>query len=164
MLDHDVEYIESKILEIVVYLIDHIRANQGHLSDMDDVSSDLRSMGYTDNEISSAYCWVMDRYGSTDQVFFSEFPDEHNSVRIFTNAERYQFEADSQGFLLKLVNLGLVDDEQMEMILDRGAMLGPKPVTLDQMKLIASSFVFSDSVDYEGFAWQDSDDSPTQVN
>lgn len=157
-------YVESKILEIVVYLIDHIRANHGRLSDMDDVSSDLRNMGYTDNEISSAYCWVMDRYGANDQTYYSDFPDEHHSLRVLTSSERYQFDTLAQGFLLKLVNLNLVDDEQLEMILDRGAMLGPKPVTLDQMKLIASSFVFADSADLEGFPWLDVDDSPLQVN
>lgn len=164
MLDHEAKYVESKILEIVVYLIDHIRENQGQLSDMDDVSSDLRSMGYTDNEISSAYCWVMDRYGTSDQVYFSEFPDEHNSLRVLTGSERYQFSADAQGFLFRILNLGLIDDEQLEMILDRGTMLGPKPVNLEQIKLIASSFVFSDAADIDGFPWLSSDETNFMVN
>ncbi|MBD3403660.1 DUF494 family protein [candidate division GN15 bacterium] len=164
MADQEARYVESKILEIVVYLIDHIRENQGRLSDMDDVSSDLRSMGYTDNEISSAYCWVMDRYGSGDSVYFSDFPDEHFSSRILTHAERFQFATDAHGFLLKLLNLGLIDDEQLEMVLDRGAMLGPKPITLEQVKLIATSYVFGEIGDLENLAWIDSDDSPLQVH
>ncbi len=164
MEEREARYVESKILEIVVYLIDHIRENQGRLSNMDDVSSDLRSMGYTDNEISSAYCWVMDRYGSGDSVYYSDFPDEHYSSRILTHAERFQFSTEAHGFMLKLLNLGLIDDEQLEMILDRGAMIGPKPVTLDQVKLVATSFVFGDSADVDNLTWIDTDESPLQVH
>jgi len=156
--------VESKILEIVVYLIDHLRENEGQISDMDDVSSDLRSMGYTDNEISSAYSWVLERYGTGDKLYYSDFPEDHSSLRILSHAERYQFEADAYGFVLKLMNLGLIDDEQFEMILDRGSMLGSRPVTEEQVKLIASSFVFSDSTDLDNFSWVDRDDSPLLVN
>lgn len=155
---------ESKILEIVVYLIDHLRENEGQISDMDDVSSDLRSMGYTDNEISSAYSWVLERYGTGDKLYYSDFPEEHSSLRILSHAERYQFTPDAYGFVLKILNLGLIDDEQLEMILDRGSMLGARPVSLDQVKLIASSFVFADNGDLESFSWLDRDDSPLMVN
>lgn len=155
---------ESKILEIVVYLIDHLRENEGQISDMDDVSSDLRSMGYTDNEISSAYSWVLERYGTGDKLYYSDFPEDHYSLRILSHAERYQFTANAYGFVLKLMNLGLIDDEQFEMILDRGTMLGSRPVTQEQVKLIASSFVFSDNTDLDSFNWVDRDDSPLLVN
>ena len=155
---HETADVESKILEIVVYLIDYLRENQGHMTDMDDVSSDLRNMGYTDNEISSAYCWVMDRYGTGDQVYFSEFPDEHHSSRVLSNAERFQFAPEAYGFLLKLLNLGLIDDEQMETVLDRGALLGPKPINQEQVKLIATTFVFSEAGELDGFPWVDIDD------
>ena len=155
---------ESKILEIVVYLIDHLRENEGQISDMDDVSSDLRSMGYTDNEISSAYSWVLERYGTGDKLYYSDFPEDHSSLRILSHAERYQFAPEAYGFVLKLMNLGLLDDEQFEMILDRGTMLGSRPVTQDQVKLIASSFVFADNTDLDSFNWVDRDESPLLVN
>ena len=50
-------------------------------------------------------------------------------------------EPEAQGFLLKLVNLSLVDHEQFEGIMERVSVFGSKSVSLEQIKLIASSVV-----------------------
>ena len=52
---------------------------------VDLIFTDLKGLGYTDNEISSAYCWVMDRFNGEDDTYFSEFPDKHSSTRRRTD-------------------------------------------------------------------------------
>lgn len=139
----------NRILEIVVYLMDHIQEHRGQIIDIEDLSANLRGLGYTENEISSAYSWLVDRFESSGDNFFSSFPEVHCSTRILTEYERYMFTPDAYGFLLKLQNQNLIDDEQFETVLERGALFNPKPLAEEQVKLIVSSVVFNEIGDYE---------------
>ncbi|MDD5425502.1 MAG: DUF494 family protein [candidate division Zixibacteria bacterium] len=140
----------NRILEIVVYLMDHIQEHRGQIIDVEDLSAHLRSLGYTENEISSAYSWLVDRFESTSENFYSDFPEIHCSNRILTDYERFQFTPEAHGFLIKLLNQNLIDDEQFETVLERGAIFNPKPITEEQIKLIVSSVIFNDMNEFEG--------------
>ncbi len=139
----------DRILEIVVFLMDYMRDSQGQLGDSDDFSSTLKTMGYSDNEISSAFYWLMNRFGSAPEHLFSNFPKLHHSSRILTASERVLLTTDAYGYLLKLQNLSLVDDEQFEAILERVSAFGSDPVGSEHIKLIASSVVFTDFDEFE---------------
>lgn len=155
----------DRVLEIVVHLMDHLRDNQGQISDMEMMFTDLKGLGYTDNEISSAYCWVMDRFNGPDDAYFSDFPQKHSSSRILTNYERHQLSPEAYGFLIKLTHLDLIDDEQFEMVLERGSMFTPKPVSLEQIKLITSSIVFHDMAEFDSGGWlAPPSDNPQALN
>lgn len=155
----------DRVLEIVIHLMDHLRDNRGQISDMEMMFSDLKGLGYTDNEISSAYCWVMDRFNGPDDTYFSDFPQKHSSSRILTNYERYQLSPKAYGFLIKLTHLDLLDDEQFELVLERSSMFSSKPISLEQIKLVTSTIVFHDMVDLESGGWFDTlPDNPQALN
>ncbi len=151
----------NRILEIVVYLMDHMWENQGRLPSVDDLSPDLKNRGYSDSEISSAYSWVMDRYESAHETYYSRFPQVHSSNRVLTVEERSRFTPTAFGFLVRLINLRLIDDEQLESILERGALFGPETVNIDQVKLVVSAVVFEEFGDTEGFSLFDSHIDPS---
>ncbi len=134
----------NRILEIVVYLMDHMWENQGRLPSVDDLSPDLKNRGYSESEITSAYSWVMDRYESAHETYYSRFPQTHSSNRILTAEERSRFSTEAFGFLIRLLNLRLIDDEQLESIIERGVLFGPETVDVDQAKLIVSAVVFEE--------------------
>lgn len=145
----------DRVLEIVIHLMDHLRDNHGQISDMDLVFSDLKDLGYTDNEISSAYGWVMDRFDGEEHTYYSDFPSQHSSSRILTNFERHQLSPEAHGFLIKLLHHNLIDNEQFESVLERSTMFSPKPVTIDQIKMVTSTIVFRDLADFESPSWLD---------
>jgi uncharacterized protein Smg (DUF494 family) len=151
----------SRVLEIVVYLMDHMRENQGALPAMDDLSTDLRGMGYTDTEISSAYSWVLDRFESLHETFFEQFPAEHFSNRILTQYERLQLTTEAYGYLLKLMNLRVIDDQQFESILERAVIFGARLISLDQIKMVTSAVLFNEFGDIENTSVLDTQIDPT---
>jgi len=132
----------NRILEIVVFLMDYLQHGNGGNFRPDDISNTLEQMGYSDNEINSAYKWMLDRLNDTPETYFSKFPKEPFSHRILTSTERQQISADAYGFLLKLRNFSLVDDEQFEASIERAVQLGNYPVSESQMKLLVSSVLF----------------------
>ncbi len=132
----------NRILEIVVFLMDYLQHGTGENFLPDEVSNTLEQMGYSDTEINSAYTWMLGRLNDTPETYFSKFSKEPFSHRILTSTERQQISADAYGFLLKLRNFSLLDDEQFEASIERAVQLGSYPVTESQMKLLVSSVIF----------------------
>jgi len=147
----------NRVFEIVVFLIDYMQGDAGRLSDTDDLWPALESQGYSDDEISSAYSWLLNRFENTPQNYFSGFPVTHSSNRILTAFERSQLTTEAHGFLLKLLYASVINDEQFETIMERISTFGPKPVTLDQAKLITSSVVFSELDEFDTLTLFDTD-------
>ena len=155
----------NRILEIVVFLIDYMQGHNNAGSGAADVSSVLEAEGYSEDEISSAYSWLLQRYDNVPEQYFSDFPPAQSSVRVLTQSERTQLSAEAQGFLLKLLHVSLIDSEQLEMVLERASTFGPRAVDLDQMKLIASSVVFDDLDDFDSVVLtQSNETSSLQIN
>ena len=119
----------------------HIKDHQGQLDNIDDISSYLKSSGFTDNEISSAYSWVLDQMQPGSEFLPAESQADF-SFRILSEPERRSFSPDAMGYLLQLRHLGLLSDSQIELILERGTLVGPSPVDLEQMKLIVGALLF----------------------
>ncbi len=148
---------QDRILEIVVYLMNQLSEEQGSLNSIDDMSDDLRSMGFTDKEISSAYSWLLNHFEDYPESF--EFRDKNNnrkSFRVLSDIERKIISAEGYGYLLQLRQLGLLTTEQFEMILDRCALFTTDPVSSDEVKLFASATMFDTaSTDLSSPVWID---------
>ena len=145
----------DRILEIVVFLMDYMRDNQGRLVESEDFSTTLKTMGYSDNEISSAYFWLWNRFDNSPEWLYADFPKVHLPNRVLTASERVRITTEAYGFLLKLLNLSLIDTEQFETILERVAVFGGDPISVEQVKAIASALVF---LEFDEFSSIDSID------
>jgi uncharacterized protein Smg (DUF494 family) len=135
--------VQDKILEIVVYLMNRLTDHQGTMSSIDEMSADLRSMGFTDHEISSAYNWLLKHFEDyPDSFSFSDKRNDSGSVRVLSDAERSIISPDAYGYLLQLRHLNLLTTEHMEMILDRCALFVNDPIDISEMKILASVAMF----------------------
>jgi uncharacterized protein Smg (DUF494 family) len=134
----------DRILEIVLLLIDYLQEQREYLTDIDDISSQLETLGYSDHEISTAYNWLLERYGAGPEEHFRSFPKMHLSNRVLTPGERRLLTCRAHGFLIRLIHMGIIDDARFEVILDRLAALDQQPATLAQTKLVTSAVVFDD--------------------
>lgn len=133
----------DRILEIVVYLMSQLSDQQGNLGSLDDMSADLRSMGFTDNEISSAYNWLLKHFEDYPDSFSTRTKEiSSNSVRVLSDAERKMISPEAYGYLLQIRHLGILTAEQMEMILDRCLLFGAGPIDTNDIKLLASATMF----------------------
>ena len=131
----------DRLLEIVVQIMAHIRDTQGQVESFDDISADLRSQGFTDSEISYAYSWVIDHIQSEVQPLV-EMMKPGDSIRVLSLKERQHFSTKAYGYLLQLQFLGILNESDMEMILERGCVVGAAPIDLRQIKLIVGAVIF----------------------
>ncbi len=131
----------DRVLEIVVLLMTHIRETRGQLENLEDISDTLKSQGFTENEISSAYSWVLDQL-QTDSQLIQNLARSEQSFRILSDIERHHFLPEAFGYLLQLKHLGLLSDGQLELILERGLMMGPAPIDLEQIRMVIGTVLF----------------------
>ena len=107
----------------------------------DELSDTLEQLGYSDSEISSAYRWMLERLQGNPEKYFDGYPKKPQSQRVLSSVERQQISAKAYGYALKLKNLGLITDEDMESVLERASQIGTYPISESQMKLLVSSVV-----------------------
>lgn len=135
----------NKILEIVIFLMDYMRENYDSDSATDDASMALRNLGYSEDEIDSAYDWFLDQFSPVGEESFASFPQKSTSNRVLTEGERLIINSEAYGFLLKLLHHQLITEEQLEKIIERTLMISlDKRISFDHIKMIASSIIFSE--------------------
>lgn len=135
----------ERIIEIILYLINQIRKDTPiELIDVKGLSSD----GYTDAEIGAAFSWIADRAVFGDEL---STPQGRNSFRVLHDSERSLFRTDAYGYLLLLSQIGLLDDTQLEMLINRAHFSGYQPLTIGEIKeMVASLMIETGDVGFGG--------------
>jgi uncharacterized protein Smg (DUF494 family) len=133
---------EERILEIVFYLVEHVRNHNGQIGPFRTISKDLKSRGFTDSEISSAYSWFLEEL-QRDGGRIQPVEKSPASVRVLSPQEMQHFTPEAAGLLLQLFRFRLVSAAQFERIVDKSMMLGGEIIDLAVMKVIAARYVFS---------------------
>ena len=134
----------DRVLEIVVFLMSKIKDQQGRLDDLEEIAIYLKNQGFTENEISSAYSWFLDHL-QNDNEFLYNSTINANATRILSSQERQLFSSEAIGYLLQMRHLGLLNDQQFEMVLERGSMVWSSSISLDQVKLLIETILFSET-------------------
>ena len=127
---------KERIVEILVYLMSEMQENK-QLSDID--LGALRTQGYTQSEISDAFTWLYD-------VFQEWYPSpdrpaeaSRGSRRVLHEAEKLMFSTESQGYLILLAELGLLDDRDIEIVIERAMIGGYERLTVGEVRQLVAS-------------------------
>lgn len=154
----------NRILEIVVLMVDFIQEHQGQVYSSEELSSSLKTMGYSDYEISSAYLWLLERFDNAPEKYYSDFKKIRSTNRVLTDLERRLLTSESQGYLLKLLSLSIIEQEQFESVLEQASLYGIQPVTCDQVKQIVASLIIKGISDIDGISRDDSNTTSIFIN
>jgi uncharacterized protein Smg (DUF494 family) len=130
---------QEKIVEIIVYIIKEMRDNK----ELGEINlNELADYGYTETEISTALSWVIDKISLGESVFLATRRETRFSHRIFHEAEKMVIESDAQGYLILLRELGVVDEIDIELIIERVMLSGFQKADLKSLKSIIASVMF----------------------
>ncbi|RKY69810.1 MAG: hypothetical protein DRP97_04810, partial [Candidatus Latescibacterota bacterium] len=135
---------QERVLEVLVYLIGEFNQHQGSLNNINALSQGLVGLGYTENEINTAFSWLAERLrAQTTAISSDEGMDERTyGHRMLHDVERLILTPKAYGYLIQLKELGLIDTFQMEAVIERAMLMGSKNVTEEDIKALASSVLF----------------------
>jgi len=127
----------EKIIEIIVYLLAEMKVKkQIGKDDMENLSS----LGYTQNEINTAFSWIYTKIHAGEKVF-NDNKTVSKSHRVLHNAESFVISPESHGYLIQLRELGLLTDMDLEVIIDKIMLSGYTNVELEDMKIIIAGYL-----------------------
>lgn len=96
----------------------------------------LASNGYTQAEIGAAFSWIADR------TVFGGGPTSDGrsrSFRVLHDIERRLFKSDAHGYLLLLTQIGILDEIDFEMIINRAQFAALQPMTIEEVKQLVGA-------------------------
>jgi uncharacterized protein Smg (DUF494 family) len=102
---------KERIVEILIYLMSEMQENKT-LQDID--LGDLKNKGYTQSEISAAYSWIFENMQNSPPQPLPSGRPAGSSRRVLHDAEKLVFSTESQGYLIQLRELGLLDEVDLE--------------------------------------------------
>jgi uncharacterized protein Smg (DUF494 family) len=130
---------KEKVFEILVYLMSEIQDNKAlHEIDLDT----LETQGYTQSEISAAFSWIVEHVPAQEDGRIPLEGTGQGSRRILHSAEKLMLTTESQGYLIQLTELGLLDDAGLESVIDRAMATGQERLTVPELRQIAEGVVF----------------------
>lgn len=144
---------QERLIEIIVYLLGHFQQPQSK-EDYSDLSRELKSRGYTENEINLAFTWIFNHLQNKNAVNEEEFSYVRGSTRVLHDVERLVIDPQAYGYLLQMQHLGLLSDSELEFAIEKALSMGTTTITIDDIKSIAASIIFnSESTDgsWDGF-------------
>lgn len=108
----------------------------------EELDRELAPRGYTAEEIEQALFWYSTR---GDEVAMTD--RTRHPVRVFNSFEMLSIPAESRGYLLRLLNVGVVDLETFERIVARTIPVGPEKIALADVKELACQMIFDPEVE-----------------
>lgn len=131
---------QERIIEIIVYVLNEIKATQKSLQDID--VQQLEKLGFTNSEMNAAFSWLFDRLYLSEMNFNLTQSEKSKSHRILHEVEKLIIMPEAYGYLLQLRELDIVTDIEMEFIIERIMINYTHPVDLREMIAITASIIF----------------------
>jgi uncharacterized protein Smg (DUF494 family) len=132
---------QERIIEILVYLLSELNREHARKKKLN-LTHALTMKGYTETEINLAFAWIFNHLrrpvaGMGDKEYsFSE------DMEQLTDADQLIISPEAYGYLLHLLDLGIMKDGDVEMFVERALATGKDAINVDDLKSIVATIIF----------------------
>ena len=147
---------KENMLDVLMYLFEHYINEESEVSaDHDSLKIRLEEAGFSQSEISKAFCWLEDlseqrEAGALGQEELHATP---GTMRIYSPSELERLETESRGFLLFLEQTNVLSPITRELIIGRALALETSAIGLDDMKWIVLMVLFNQPGQEAAYSW-----------
>ncbi len=129
----------NNILDVLTYMFDYLfeEAEQNSSHEIDDVTlkAHLSDAGFEANRIDKALNWL-ENIATLQDGSIQPFSKANDAMRIYSDEEKLKLDTRSRGFLLFMENMGQLNVNQREMIIDQVMSLDDALISLDDLKWV----------------------------
>jgi len=112
-----------------------------------DIVEELLASGFEEEEIDAAFTWMENISHSLRPRAQMEQAFTIPPQRVYTSEEVRSFTVEARGFLTRLRNLGIIDDQIQEEIIEKALRMAEDEVTLKELKTITALVLLARSQD-----------------
>jgi len=142
---------KENVLDVLMFLFENYLYDEPEEAvDRDSLEENLHQAGFTNGEIDKAFNWLD---GLAEQRHQPDlFQKDHQPVRVYVDSELARLDTECRDFLLYLENIGIVDGQRRELILDRVLALDTDEIVLEDMKWVVLMVLFNQPGQEANFA------------
>lgn len=148
----------NRMIDLVVLVAEMSRREGKSLRELDE---ELEELGYSSKEIEQAMFWLSYQHRSGIPGVARISRPSH---RVLSPWEAACLDSEAYGYLLRLQNLGIIDQEQFEQIVTRILPLGGEKLPLGELKTLAGSVIFNVGPEEYDEETADSPDNFSRIN
>jgi Smg protein len=145
---------KENVLDVLMYLFEnYIYDEPDDTPDRDSLESTLLEAGFSAGEINKAFSWL-------DALAHQRHLPQMSGglekpVRVFSETELQRMDTASQGFVMYLENVGVLDPDCRELVLDRLLALEAEEVTIEDVKWVILMVLFNQPGQEANYAWME---------
>jgi Smg protein len=123
----------DNVLDILIYLFEnYLESDVVPQPSRDVLREELEHAGFAESGIERALEWLEGLSGEAPQV-----GDAHTrSFRVFSGYEQARLAPDVRGYILQLENIGILSNQQRELVIDRLLALEAEEIDIEQVKWV----------------------------
>lgn len=142
---------KENVIDVLLYLFEnYIDTEDSHKPDKDTLELELEQVGFQELEINKALNWLEDMTVVADQPV-----QRHPTMRVFSEAEQERLDVACRGYLLFLEQVGVLDADTREVVIERVLALETDEIDLDQLKWVVLMVLFYQPGREVAFAWME---------
>lgn len=141
---------KENVMDVLLYLFEnYIDTDDSHKPDKDTLELELEKVGFQELEINKALEWLED-------MTVVAAPTSYNSTtRIFSEVEIEKLDMQCRGYLMFLEQVGVLDAETREVVIERVMALDSEEIDLDQLKWVVLMVLFYQPGREVAYAWME---------
>jgi Smg protein len=141
------------VLDVLMYLFETYSEQDLETEpepDQDVLREDLLRAGFGEPEVDRALDWLDGLSARHLEPF--QFQPDGRSIRLFNAFELSRLDQDCRGYILYLEQIGILNPQQRELVIDRLVALGPGDIDVEQVKWVVLMVLFSQPGQEKAFA------------
>ncbi|MPM71292.1 Protein Smg [bioreactor metagenome] len=129
----------ERIIDVIVWVILQLKTDK-----LEDIKmKNLLEQGFTEKEISTAFSWLMEKLESdspNEFLMLQAFPSK--AFRVFQDTEKDFFTKDAYGSIVRLLSIGLISNEHVEMMIHTAEAFGFQQISDEMVKQYVAVYMF----------------------
>lgn len=142
---------KENVIDVLLYLFEnYIDTEETVKPDKQALELELEQVGFHELEIHKALDWLEDMTVVSDQPI-----KRQDSMRVFNDTEMERLDIECRGYLLFLEQVGVLDIDTREVVIERVLALDTEEIDLDQLKWVVLMVLFYQPGREVAFAWME---------
>jgi Smg protein len=145
---------KENVLDVLMYLFENYFYDEpDEQPDRASLEDNLHEAGFSNGEIDKAFDWLD---GLAQQRFQPDFNMQTaEPIRVFIDSEINRLDTNCRDFLLYLSNIGILDPQRREQVLDRLMALESDEIVLEDVKWVVLMVLFNQPGQEASYAWME---------
>ncbi|MDH5358270.1 MAG: DUF494 family protein [Gammaproteobacteria bacterium] len=147
---------KENVIDVLLYLFEnYIDTDDVNKPDKDTLETELERVGFPELEIHKAFDWLENMTVVAEDESASDERMPELSMRFYTEQEMKRLDVDCRGYLLFLEQVGVLDADTREIVIERVMALDADEIDLEQMKWVVLMVLFYQPGHEIAYAWME---------